>query len=352
MNDTTTIGKPTEPKPYHHPRVRPDWLAQVTEEILEPDLPIIDPHHHLWHDRPSGRYLVEDLAADLASGHRIVATVFMQCAWMHRQDGPVDFRPVRETELVNAVATLSETGAYGPARACAGIVGFADLRGPDLEAVLDAHVAAGGGRFRGIRHITAWDDEIIPTSSVVPPPGLLRDPAFLRGLKTLGRRRLTFDSWAFHPQLKDLLAVARAAPETAIVIDHVGGPLGCGSYRSRHDDVFAAWRNDMAALAALSNVHVKLGGLAMPVNGFDYHTDERPPSSSRIAGDWKPWIEACIEMFGVRRCMFESNFPVDKGMCGYSVLWNAFKRIVAGATADEKAELFSKTAARFYSLVV
>ena len=335
---------------YPHAHVRKDWLDQVHEDILDPGLPIIDPHHHLWHDRPAGRYLLEELVADLSSGHNVVGTVFMQCGWMHRADGPQDFRPVHETEIVSAVAVLSASGAYGPAKACAGIVGFADLRSEQLAAVLDAHRAAGAGRFRGIRHISAWDDAIVPGTSVIPPSDLLRDPAFLRGLKLLGSLGLTYDSWQYHPQLKDVLAVARAAPGTSIVIDHVGGPLGCGPYRSQRDAVFSGWAADMKALATCPNVHVKLGGLAMLVNGFDYHNDPLPPTSLRMAEDWTPWMQTCIEMFGAERCMFESNFPVDKGMCSYPVLWNAFKRIAAGASAQEKASLFHGTAARFYSL--
>jgi L-fuconolactonase len=345
-------GAATEKRAYPHPVVRPDWLAKVQEDIIEPELPIIDPHHHLWHDRPSGRYLLEELIADLTSGHNVVATVFLQCGWMYRKDGPVDFRPVGETEAVNAVSVLSGRGAYGKSRACAGIVGFADLRSAELDAVLDAHIAAGGGHFRGIRHIAAWDDAIVPTTSVVPPPGLLRDPAFVRGVQRLGQRGLTYDAWLYHPQLKDLLDVARAAPKTAMVIDHVGGPLGCGLYRSRRGEVFTEWRDDMKNLAGCPNVHVKLGGLAMPVNGFDYHENPLPPTSAQIADDWKQWIGTCIELFGPERCMFESNFPVDKGMCSYPVLWNAFKRIASGASAAEKAALFHDTAARSYQLSV
>lgn len=345
-------GVATEKRAYPHPVVRADWLAKVQEDIIEPDLPIIDPHHHLWHDRPSGRYLLEELIADLTSGHNVVATVFLQCGWMYRKDGPADFRPVGETEVVNAVSVLSGRGAYGKPRACAGIVGFADLRSAELDAVLDAHIATGGGHFRGIRHIAAWDDAIVPTTSVVPPPGLLRDPAFVRGVQRLGQRGLTYDAWLYHPQLKDLLAVARAAPGTAMVIDHVGGPLGCGPYRSRRGEVFSAWREDMKNLARCPNVHIKLGGLAMPVNGFDYHENSLPPTSAQIADDWKQWIGTCIELFGAERCMFESNFPVDKGMCSYPVLWNAFKRIASGASAAEKAALFHDTAGRFYQLSV
>jgi predicted TIM-barrel fold metal-dependent hydrolase len=336
---------------YSHPVVRPEWLAMVREEIIEPDLPIIDPHHHLWHDRDQCRYLLEELAIDLVSGHNVVGTVFLECGWMHRQDGPVDLRPVGETEAANAVATLSATGAFGKPRACAGIVGFADLRGAALDAVLDAHIAA-SGRFRGIRQSAALDDAVMPITSTadVPPPGMLRDAAFVRSVRRLGERGLTYDSWAYHPQLSDLLALARAAPATAMVIDHVGGPLGCGPYRGHEDEVFAAWRADMKALAACPNVHVKLGGLAMPVNGFDYHKNPRPPTSAELAADWKRWMVTCIELFGVGRCMFESNFPVDKGMCSYPVLWNAFKRLAAGASAAEKAALFHDTAARFYRI--
>ncbi len=339
-----------EQRSYGHALVRPEWLDQVREDIIEPGRPIIDPHHHLWHDRPSGRYMIEDLAADLATGHNVVATVFMQCGWQHRPTGPDAFRPVGETEAVNATAVLSATGAYGKAVACAGIVGHADLRSAELDAVLDAHIAAGGGRFRGIRHSASYDPAIAPTSSIVPPPDLLRDPAYLRGVRRLGERGLTFDAWQYHTQLADLLEVARGAPGTAIVINHVGGPLGCGPYRGQRDAIFAGWSADMKALATCPNVHVKLGGLAMPVNGFDYHEDALPPSSSRLAEDWKPWIQSCIDLFGANRCMFESNFPVDKGMCSYPVLWNAFKILATGASDSDKTALFHDTAARFYKL--
>lgn len=337
-------------QPYPHPRIRQDWLNQVREDVIEPERPIIDPHHHLWHNRPQGRYLIDELAQDLNSGHNIVATVFMQCAWMQHDHGPEAFRPVGETECVNAVATLAARGAYGRSKACHGIVGYADLRRPELEQVLQAHAQAGGGRFRGIRHIAAWDDAIQPTSSIVPPPGLLRDEHFLNGLRQLGALGFTFDAWLYHPQLHDMATAARFAPDTPIVIDHVGGPLGCGDYRSARDEVARTWRAGMQELAACPNVHVKLGGLAMPVNGFDYDKNERPPTSEQLARDWKPWIEPCIEMFGPGRCMFESNFPVDKGMCSYSVLWNGFKRLAGGASPHEKAMLFHDTAARFYRL--
>jgi L-fuconolactonase len=340
----------TAPRTYPHPLVRPAWLARVQEEVLEPGLPIIDPHHHLWHDRPFGRYMPEQLFADLATGHRIVATVFMQCGWNHRTSGPEPLRPAGETEAVNATAILSATGAYGPARACAGTIGWADLRSPELDQTLDAHQQAAPERFRGIRQIAARDPAIIHTYSTPTPVGLLRDPGFHRGLRRLGERGLSFDSWNFHTQLPELLDAARAAPGTQIIIDHVGGPLGCGPYRAQRDEVFDSWSHAMQALSACPNVHVKLGGLAMPVNGFDYHEDPEPPSSERIARDWRPFIEPCIDWFGPERCMFESNFPVDKGMVGYVVLWNAFKRLASGASAGEKAALFHDTAASVYRL--
>ncbi|GAC1348094.1 MAG: amidohydrolase family protein [Acetobacteraceae bacterium] len=341
-----------ERRSYAHAHVNPQWLAMVQEPVIEPDLPIIDPHHHLWHDRPSGRYMVEDLAADLASGHKVVGTVFLQCGWRHRQGGPEALRPAGETEAVNAAAVLFATGAYGTAQGCAGIVGFADLRRPDLDAVLDAHEQAGGGRFRGVRHGASWDDAILPTSTLPQQPGLLRDPAFQRGLRRLGERGLTFDAWQFHPQLQDLLEAARSAPGTMLVVNHVGGPLGCGPYRDRREEVVRTWSAGMQALAACPNVFVKLGGLGMPVNGFDYHTQPAPPSSSRLAEDWRPFMAPCLDWFGPERCMFESNFPVDKGMFSYPVLWNAFKRLAADASPAEKASLFHNTAQRFYRLQV
>ena len=346
---TTSQTKPTF---YGHAHVRPEWLDRVQEPILESELPIIDPHHHLWHDRPSGRYMPEELFADLNSGHAVKATVFVQCGWMHRTAGPEAVRPAGETEAVNAAAVLSATGAYGPFRACAGIVGWADLCSPELDAMLDAHEAAGGGRFRGVRHTTAWDDTIQPTSALQKGPGLLGDERFRAGLHRLGERGYSFEAWQYHPQLGELLEAVHTAPGTQIVINHVGAPLGGGPYRENRDEVMRVWRKGMQDLAACPNVFVKLGGLAMPINGFDYHKETQPPTSTRIAEDWRPFIEPCVEWFGAERCMFESNFPVDKGMVSYPVLWNAFKRLAAGASAAEKAALFHGTAKLFYRLDV
>jgi predicted TIM-barrel fold metal-dependent hydrolase len=340
----------TERKPFHHPRVRPEWLAKLTEEVLEPGLPIIDPHHHLWKARPDP-YLLDDLVADLHTGHNVLATVFIQCSSEYRKDGPEAMRPVGETEFVAAAAQVCESGRYGALRACAGIVGHADCRlGDGIDAVLKAHIQAGGGRFKGIRHNGTYDAGIAPTAPPGAPPGLYRDTAFRAGFARLARHGMTFEAWLYHPQLGDLVSLLRAFPEQKVVLNHFGGPLGVGPYEGRRAEVFAQWRAYMVELATCENLHMKLGGLAMNVNGFGYHHEVLPPSSGEMATAWRPYVETVVELFGTRRCMFESNFPVDKGMCSYPVLWNAFKRIASGCSAQEKTDLFSATAGRFYTI--
>ena len=338
-----TIG---EPRAYPRPLPNPEWLGKLKEEILEPELPIVDPHHHLW-DHPGSRYLLDELLADVGSGHNIVATVFIQCGSGYRTSGPEEMRPIGESEFVRAIAEESDRRG-GKTKICAGIVSFADLRLPNVDAVLEGQIAAAGGRFRGIRQIAAHDPAIIGASSYVPPTGLMDDPNFRRGLKRLPAHNLTFEAWIYHPQIKTLTEVARECPEVKIVLNHFGGPLGVGPYK--RNEVFPRWRADIEALAACPNVYVKLGGLAMIVNAFDFHLAPLPPSSGEMANAWRPNVEACIENFGANRCMFESNFPVDKGACSYPVLFNAFKRLAHGASASEKADLFAGTASRFYRL--
>jgi predicted TIM-barrel fold metal-dependent hydrolase len=335
---------------YYLP-VREDWLARRTEPILEPDLPIVDPHHHLW-DRPGWRYLLDELVSDTASGHNVVATVFVQARAMLRERGPVEMRHVGETEFVNGAAAMSASGIYGTTRHCAGIVGHADLGlGARVEPVLEAHIRAGGDRFRGIRHIVAWDeDATIRNPAYSPPPGLLGERSFREGFAVLGRLGLTFDAWLYHTQIDELTDLARAFPDNRIVLDHVGGPIGIGRFAGKREEVFAKWVPSIRALAACPNVYVKLGGLGMRVNGFGFHELSDPPSSETLANAWRPYIETCIEAFGPARSMFESNFPVDKGSYGYAVFWNACKRLVRGASAGEKADLFAGSAARFYRL--
>jgi len=333
--------------------IREDWLALTQEEILEPDLPIVDPHHHLW-DFPTHRYLLPELLADTGSGHKIESTVFIECTACYRADGPAELRTLGETEFANGIAAMSASGAYGPTRAAAGIVGLVDLTiGARAEEVLRAHMAAAGPRFKGIRHCAGWEDkaEQIHNSHTNPPPHLYRDHAkFREGFATLRGLGLSFDAWLYHPQLGDLIDLARAFPEQPIVLDHVGGPLGLGWYADKRDEIFVGWKRDIQALAGCPNVAVKLGGLGMRINGFQFHHREKPPSSHELADAWRPYMEVCIEAFGVNRCMFESNFPVDKISGSYAIYWNAFKRLAAGASGDEKAALFRETARRFYRL--
>jgi L-fuconolactonase len=311
------------------------------EETLDPDQLICDPHHHLWR-HPGNRYMVEELRADTDTGHRVVRTVFVECMSGYRADGPEAFRPVGETDFVVA----ADPGGF-----IAGIVGFADLRGPDIDDVLAAHIEAGAGRFRGIRHASAWDPSPdIRASHTRPPPGLLGDAAFRSGFAALGRAGLSFDAWLYHPQLTELTDLARAHPDVPIILDHLGGPLGIGPYRGRRDETMVVWRSAMSDLAACPNVMVKLGGIGMPIFGMRWHHLPGGATSEDLAAAWGADIRWCIEQFGVDRCMFESNFPVDKASCRYAVLWNAFKRIVAHSSRSERAALFYGTATGAYRL--
>jgi L-fuconolactonase len=331
--------------------VRAHWLALRQEEIIEPALPIVDAHHHLWH-RDAIPYLLPELLADTGSGHNIVATVFMECRAMYRKDAAPALQPVGEIEFANGVAAMSASGEFGPTRAVAGIVGYADLGlGAAVREVLEAEIAAGGGRFRGVRNISAW--HALPEargSSANPPPDVLTRASSREGLRCLASLGLTFDAWMYHTQLGELVDLARAVPEATIVLNHVGGAIGIGPYAGQREQVFAEWRASIRELARCPNVHVKLGGLGMRLFGFDVHRGELPPSSQQLADAWRPYIEACVEAFGPARAMFESNFPVDKGSCSYQALWNAFKRIAAGASAADKHDLFIATATRVYRL--
>ncbi|HEX2216088.1 MAG TPA: amidohydrolase family protein, partial [Xanthobacteraceae bacterium] len=281
----------TAPARSPHLPVRPDWLALYREPALEAELPIIDPHHHFY-DRPGVRYLFFDLIDDLASGHNIRATVYMEARTMYRADPPQELRPVGETEFVAGMAAMGASEIYGPCRVCAGIVGHADLRlGERVGDVLDAHIAVAGGRFRGIRQIAAWHADRAANASVsAAPPGLLMDENFRKGFPALAQRGLSFDAWLYHTQLPDLLDLARAFPDTTIVLNHVGGAIGVGPYAGKRDEVFAEWKASIAALARCPNMNVKLGGLGMRLFGFEVHSGRRPPSSEQLAEAWRPYI--------------------------------------------------------------
>jgi L-fuconolactonase len=330
-----------------------DWLALRHEEPIDPAMPVIDPHHHLW-DRGS-RYLLEEMKQDIdASGHNVRATVFLQCDSMYRADGDAKFAPIGETEFVNGVAAMSASGIYGPARICAGIVGFADLLlGAEVDAVLQAHLRAAGERFKGVRHCSVWDaDKSIKSTPMDFPNGLLLDAKFRAGFARLARYGLSFDSWIYHTQIPELTDLARAFPATTIVLDHIGAPLGIGVYATRRDEVFGDWQRNIRELAKCPNARVKLGGMGMHVFGFDFEKQAVPPSSQQLAEAWRPFVETCIAAFGSKRAMFESNFPVDKRYYGYGVMWNAFKRLTEKCSAAEKADLFFNAAAETYRLPV
>ena len=329
-----------------------DWLVRAAPEpIVEPELPIVDTHHHLW-ERPDHRYLLHEFLDDVRTGHNVIASVFIECHSMYRATGPEEMRPVGETEFVAGQAAMSASGLYGPTRVAAGIVGFADLTlGDRVEPVLQAHVQAAGGRFRGVRHSGAWDaSPIIGNSRTTDGLHLFRRPDFRAGVRRLAALDLSFDAWVFHPQLGDIVELARAVPEATIIVGHVGGPLGYGPYAGKRDEVFRAWKPAIVELSRCPNVVMKIGGMMMRLAAVDYRTRPVPPTSSELAAHWRPWIETCLEHFGARRCLAESNFPVDKMGIGWAGLWNALKLIAAGASSEDKREIFSGTARRVYRL--
>jgi L-fuconolactonase len=329
------------------------WTAPRQEPILEPELSIIDPHHHVWDDE-RGRYLVHELAADVNSGHNIIATIFIEAGAMYRAEGADAMRPVGEVEFVNGIAAMSASGHYGKTKLCAGIVGHADLMLADrVQPVLEALIAAGNGRLRGIRHGVTWDTgNAAKFGRRQVPPHQVLDPVFRQGFARLEPLGLSFESWQFHPQLPDLVDLLKAFPKTNVILNHVGGLLGVPPHDHDRNAVFGIWRANIREVAQFPNVTVKLGGLGMLYCGWDFHLREIAPSSEDLAEIWRPYVEACIEAFGPTRCMMESNFPVDKQSCGYAVLWNAMKRITKDYSESEKAAMYRDTAARVYRLEV
>lgn len=327
-----------------------DWLAQVTEDIIEPERRIIDPHHHLWR-RPDWNYLVEDLWLDTGSGHNVEKTVFIECHAGYRTDGPEHLKCLGETEFVAEQAAQSASGGAGRAEIAA-IVAHADLSlGPAVREVLEAHQELGQGKFRGIRDAGASDPH--PEDLMIAgraPAGLYLSKDFQAGMKVLGSMGLTYDTWHYHHQNKDFAALARAVPDTQMILDHFGTPLGVGRYKGKREEIFEQWRADIKEIAACDNVVAKLGGLAMPDNGFGWNTRETPPTSDEFVEAQRRYYLHTIECFGPDRCMFESNFPVDKFSLSYHVLYNGLKKIVADFSEDEKDAMFYRTAARIYNI--
>jgi predicted TIM-barrel fold metal-dependent hydrolase len=339
------------------------WFGLTKEEPLGPALPICDPHHHLWdypdsfpesRVRQSARsmrhYLLEHLLKDTTGGHNIVQTVFIECGSMYRKDGPQELRPIGETEFVQGIAAQSASGQYGNTAVAAGIVGFADLMlGSEVARVLEAHIETSKKRFRGIRFNTTWNasPEI---SSRVNTPNLLSNEKLREGFVELHKYKLSFDAMLYFQQLQGLVDLARAFPETPIILNHIGGPLGVGPYAGKRKEVLLEWKQGIAALSACPNALVKLGGMGMPRIGFGWHEMPKPPNSAELAKDMAPYYLWCIEKFGTKRCMFESNFPPDRISYSYTVLWNAFKRITKDFSPSERADLFNNTAMKAYRL--
>ena len=327
-----------------------DWLGQVREEPLEPELPICDAHHHLW-DRPTSRYLIDDLVAD-AADHNVVSTVFVECMASYRADGPEAMKPVGETVTIDALAEQCAVDPSHNVLCAAAIIGYADLRlGRAVAPVLEAHREASPSRFRGTRHGVGWDaSPEAPNSHTKPKPGLLLDATFREGIACLRDQGLLYESYLYHTQLMELADLARAFPEQPIVLNHFGGPLGVGPYAGKRDEVMAVWKRGIAELAACPNVVAKMGGIAMPRNGFGWHERAAPPTSAELAEVYTPYYHYCIDQFGPSRCMFESNFPVEKRSCTYTVLWNSFKRIASSYSDSEKSDMFRDVAERVYAI--
>jgi predicted TIM-barrel fold metal-dependent hydrolase len=328
------------------------WHALSSEPAIEPELPVIDAHHHMW-DRPPEHYGLYELLDEFNQGHVIRASVFVECSAMFKADGPEALRPVGETEYVNGVAAMSASGIYGPSRLCAAIVGTADLRaGEAVRPVLQAHIKAGGGRFRGIRQQAQFDEAVGSMARRSPPRGLLLDADFRTGFAELAPLGLRFDAYLYGSQLGELRDLALAFPGTAIILNHVGAPLMIGPYAEQRETVFTQWAEAMRRLAACSNVVVKVGGLGMPLFGFDFHLRETPPSSDELVAAWEPFVSLCLAEFGPERCVFESNFPVDKQSCGYPVMLNAFKKLTAHLPTKARAAFFYETARRVYDIAL
>ena len=325
-----------------------DDEQSMDEVPLEPDLPICDPHHHL-RERPNDRYFLEELLQDTGTGHRIVTTVCVENRAEYRKTGPEAMKPVGETEFFDHVGAEASADPRNSIAVAAGIVGHADLRlGEAVAQVLEAHLEVSPRRFRGIRHSTTWDQSESVRSDA--SRGLLADSAFRKGFACLERYHLSFDAWLYHPQLSELVDLARDFPNVTIILDHIGGPLGVGPYKNKREEVFRAWSRGIETLSACPNVAVKLGGFGSTRSGYDWHERRVQPASAELAYVMAPYFDFCIEKFGVHRCMFESNFPVDKASYSYVSIWNAFKRLSQSYSADERHALFHGTATRLYKI--
>ena len=330
-----------------------DWLALTREPTLEPEIPICDAHHHFWDFRtariPYHRYLLHELMADVDCGHNVRSTVFIEARSMYRPAGPAELRPVGEVEFVQGLAAASASGLYGGCRAAAAIVGHADLKlGERVAPVLEALQAASPNRFRGVRHTVTWSPD--PAVESREKEGVLASAEYRAGARVLARMGLSLDTGVAFPQLPELAHFARAVPELTIVLNHLGGLNRSGPYAGHDEEVLPVWRRGLAEVANCPNVVLKLGGIGMPRIGFGWWQRETPIGSEELAAAIGPIFSYCIERFGPDRCLFESNFPVDKVSFSHHVLYNGFKRFSQGYSAAERAALFHDTAVRAYRI--
>ena len=326
------------------------WLELTQEDVLDPDLPICDPHHHLW-DKPGDRYMIDEISRDVGSGHNIVQTVFVEVDAMYRSSGPEEMRPIGESEWVRGIGAQSDSGLYGRTKVATGIVGYANLNlGARVEPVLEAMESVSSGRFRSVRHTCSWDEYKPLRSHRSGWPGMMAETKFREGLSKLIDRGHSFDALVYHPQLSELTELVDAFPNGVFVLNHIGRPLGVGPYQGHRDKVYEVWKKDMAKLAERSNVLVKVGGLGNRVSGFGWDTQPEPPNSQELVEKTSPYYLYTIEVFGPERCMFESNFPIDKNSYSYKTIWNSFKRMTQGFSSTEKTWLFHDTAATAYRL--
>ncbi len=329
-----------------------DLTAAENLEILEPEIPIIDTHHHLF-DRPEARYMFKDYLADAMTGHNILATVFVETQAMARASGPEFMRPIGEVEFANGVGAMSACGIYGPTRVCAGIVGYADLTlGGQIGELLDRSIAGAPDRFRGVREITIDHPTEAPYRYMThrPARAILEHPGFRSGLRQLAPRGLTFDTAVVHHQLPKIRELAGDFPDTTFILEHLGMAIAMAEDGQDRAGVFQSWRENLRDVAARPNVMCKIGGLGLPYWGFGFSSRPVRPGYAELASAWRPYVETGIEVFGPERCMMESNFPVDGRSCDFAALWNAMKHIVKDYSPTEKASLFSGTAARVYRL--
>ena len=338
-----------------HLPVRQEWLNQLIEDPILPNIPIIDPHHHLW-DVGFGRYYIEELLEDInSSGHNILSTVYIMSSSntkIYSKDGLEEFKPLTEIEFATSEGKRADLIPNNKVKVNASIVGSVDLTyGNKLQPVLEKAVNISEGRLKGIRMLLAsHTDPRISSGAVKSDLGLMLHPNFIDGAKCIQDANLSLDFWIYHTQLNEMEKIARALPDLTIILNHIGGPIHLGEYEGKQAATHREWRSAMMRLSRIPNINVKLGGLGMAVNGAKFHNSKFPPNSVQLSDVWKPWIYETIDMFGFDRCMFESNFPVDKGSCSYGALWNAFKIIAKDMSDDEINKLFSKNAAKIYKI--